>query len=61
VCTVLDGSGDTRTLAGLKVVGSEMQPALISSMGGAEVLGSRRVTYLVSAQRKVVSCTPLPQ
>lgn len=31
-----------------KVVGNEMQPTLISSMGGAELLGSRWVGYLVS-------------
>lgn len=41
---------------------NEMQPTLMSSsMGGAELLGSRKVTHLVSTQRKVASFTPFLQ
>lgn len=58
--TMLDGSRDTRSLAGQKVVGNDMQPILTSSMGGAELLGSRRVTYLVSMQKKSGIVHPLP-
>lgn len=59
--TALDGSRDTRSLAGQKAVGNEMQPTLISSTDGAELLASRGATYLVSMERKVASCIPFPQ